>query len=134
MAATTLFQKSIVLTMAEHAHPAVAIAIRDGRVAAVGTEAEAEETAGRDADFAHQTVDLADEFGSKTAVVLKPATFCTPVDENGGGIKDPSAHLACYRIKDRGARPAPEAGAIHNQFGDESLTGARSLCVPSTLP
>ena len=85
--------------------------------------------------FAHQTVDLRDEFGTKTAAVLKPTTFCTAVDEDGQGVKDAGAHLTCYRIKDQGSGPAPQSVAIHNQFGDESLTlvGARTLCVPSSL-
>jgi len=48
--ATILFRHGTVLTMAERAQPAAAIAIRDGRVAAVGTLSEVTRAAGPDAD------------------------------------------------------------------------------------
>jgi polyvinyl alcohol dehydrogenase (cytochrome) len=85
--------------------------------------------------FSRRTVSVADEFGTTHPAVLKPSTLCNAVDKNNEGVKDPSVHLACYKIKD-----APRLGAhqiaIHNQFGDENLTAlrGRTLCVPSTLP
>jgi len=86
--------------------------------------------------FSRRTVNVADEFGSTHTAVLKPSALCNAVSKNNEGVKDPSVHLTCYRIKDLGAPSSPHQVAIHNQFGDENLTAlhSRTLCVPSTLP
>lgn len=69
--------------------------------------------------------------------LVKPAHLCTPVDKNGEGIKNETAHLMCYSARSstgpainvhrRGIR-------INNQFGPNKLvaTHAHELCVPST--
>jgi len=82
--------------------------------------------------FPRRSVMLADRFGSTTAAVVQPATFCSPVDKNGEGIPDAGAALACYKIASRGASRR-RAVAVRNQFGDQTLavTRARGLCVPS---
>jgi hypothetical protein len=86
--------------------------------------------------FARQTVTLADQFGLRNTTVLKPDSICNPVDKNGEGIKDPTAHLACYRIRDvAGQIPSGrQRVASSDQFGAKSLglLGARTVCVPST--
>jgi hypothetical protein len=44
-----------------------------------------------------RTVTLQDEFLTTSSAVLTPVTLCAPVDKNGEGINDPSAHLICYK-------------------------------------
>ena len=44
-------------------------------------------------------VDLEDQFGVLPGVrVEEPELFCNPVDKNGEGISDPTAHPTCYEI------------------------------------
>jgi acyl-homoserine lactone acylase PvdQ len=83
--------------------------------------------------FARRTVTLEDEFGLRTTSVLKPYTLCNPVDKNGEGITDQTAHLACYRIKERPPL-VPGPLAVADQFGAATMTlsRTRTLCVPST--
>src|SRR5205823_114349 len=63
-------------------------------------------------------------------------TFCTAVDENGRGFRNPAAALGCYRIKDAGGQPrfVRRDVAIDGEFGSETATVTRGcvLCVPST--
>jgi S-formylglutathione hydrolase FrmB len=77
-------------------------------------------------------VTLADRFGSRGATVVRPESYCTPVDKNGEGITDPDTQLVCYKVVPR--RPSSKRSvAERNQFGDQLLTvaGPRTLCVPS---
>jgi hypothetical protein len=82
-----------------------------------------------------RSVLLIDAFGSKNTIVLKPDSFCNPVDKNGEGITDATAHLTCYRIRDANgqARFAQQSLSLQNQFGSGSLLAVipRVLCVPS---
>ncbi|MGH7894302.1 MAG: DUF7450 family protein, partial [Candidatus Binatia bacterium] len=73
--------------------------------------------------FTQRDVGLQDQFESKLTTVIRPDSFCTPVDKNGEGISDPSAHLECYRIKDAPAQPpfAPREIVADNQFGLQPL-------------
>jgi len=68
--------------------------------------------------------------------VLQTTTVCNPVDVNGAGILDPAAHLTCHQIRDVPGQPYFQARdvVVDNAFGTETLTvsGAQSLCVPST--
>jgi len=82
--------------------------------------------------FAATTVNIVDQFGTSTAAVTKFDTLCNPVDKNGEGIKDSTAHLQCYKIKDA-PKAAKRTITSTNQFGsaDLGLAGARTLCVPS---
>jgi hypothetical protein len=58
---------------------------------------------------------LKDQFEEVTAEVLKPVSFCTPVDKNTEGIVDQATHLEGYKIKQpKGARPGDLE--IQNQF------------------
>jgi len=46
------------------------------------------------------TVTLVDQFDQpKTYIVEKPTRLFVPVDKNGEGIKNPGAHLICYKVK-----------------------------------
>jgi hypothetical protein len=86
--------------------------------------------------FQPLNVFLEDQFEDKDTRVLKPDTLCNPVDKNGGGIIDPTAHLKCYDIKDvSGQTPFDGRDVIVvDQFGTEELTlgKPRTLCVPAT--
>ena len=81
------------------------------------------------------TVD--DQFGTLVVSVKKPLDLCVPVDKNGEGILDPTAHLLCYKIRQtslpffRGIAPI----FINNQFGASTISvdHLRELCVPSTV-
>jgi len=83
-----------------------------------------------------ETVTVTDEFLDHTAVDLKrPLHYCVPTDKNGSGIKDATSHLTCYqaRVRRVGGFHPPNAVAIDNQFGPDSLSSFRAteLCVPS---
>jgi cysteine-rich repeat protein len=77
-------------------------------------------------------LNLVDQFGSASTVVHGAERLCNPVDEDGAGVSDPTAHLMCYDL-------AGEPGfvrrsvVIRNRFGDQTLTLVRpdSLCVPA---
>jgi uncharacterized repeat protein (TIGR01451 family) len=88
--------------------------------------------------FDPRQVVLTDQFNTERVNVVRPEAFCAPVDKDGSGINDPSAHLACYKIRDvRGdefpkfERRRVEAG---DQFGIHSLLlkKTRTLCLPSS--
>ncbi len=78
------------------------------------------------------TVNVADQFGSRTFFVKKPVTLCVPVDKNGEGIKHPDAYLTCFRGK---AEPRTSVAGVqvNNQIGETVLDLRREgeLCVPS---
>src|SRR5712691_431471 len=84
--------------------------------------------------FTPQQVTLVDQFGTEQPTVQTPFRFCNPVDKDGGGILDPTAHLNCYTIFNRGG-PAfrNRKVTVSNQFGEQELTLVRpySLCVPA---
>jgi hypothetical protein len=81
-------------------------------------------------------IPLADQFGSGIAEVEDPQFLCNPVDKNGGGIVDPTAHLACYEIDDEDDSESEDAEwevLVENQLGMQMLEVEDSelLCVPS---
>ncbi|MBI4516928.1 MAG: LamG domain-containing protein, partial [Deltaproteobacteria bacterium] len=94
--------------------------------------------------FEPRKVTLWDQFQleTKSTMVRRPVSLCTPVDKNGEGISDPTALLTCYRIgDDSGGEQTGDHGSntrditLHNQFGDDALTllsWPHRLCVPST--
>jgi hypothetical protein len=85
--------------------------------------------------FTPQIVTLADQFENKVTRVLSPLNLCNPVDKNGEGITDATAHLTCHRISDVAGQPKFVARdvLVDNQFGQQTLTVSRaqSLCLPS---
>jgi hypothetical protein len=88
--------------------------------------------------FDSRQVVLTDQFNTERVNVVEPEAFCNPVDKNGQGIQDPTAHLTCYRIRDVRGDEFPrfreqrvEAG---DQFGTNSLLARETstLCLPSS--
>jgi hypothetical protein len=81
--------------------------------------------------FLERDVTLTDQFGTTTARVRRAQRLCNPVDKNGEGIADTTAHLMCYNI----AEPhfAPRNVIVQDQFGEHALTVNRpdSLCLPA---
>ena len=84
-----------------------------------------------DGKFAKRDVDLEDQFATTVASVLTPRRFCNPVNKNGEGINDPTAHMMCYRITE--PRLQRRQVVVENQFGVQTLTVLRAydLCVPA---
>jgi len=62
---------------------------------------------------------LADQFEEGLVNVKKPIELCTPVDKDGGGIRDPETHLEAYRIeRAKGELPhARRTVVVQDQFG-----------------
>ena len=83
--------------------------------------------------FTPRVVTLADRFGTRSVMLARPDTLCNPVDKNGEGIVDATAHLECYRPKR--AASAGTTVTVANQLGVQAfgLTRVRSVCVPSEL-
>jgi hypothetical protein len=81
--------------------------------------------------FKQQKVKLADQFGVSTAVLLREAFLCTPVEKNGEPIKDKDDHLLCYIVE--GGKNAGKKVETVNQFGKAILQvgGTVQVCVPS---
>jgi hypothetical protein len=77
-------------------------------------------------------VRLSDEFGERSAELVRTTRFCNAVDKSGEGINDPTAHLTCYKIR----RSAPVKAQVisTDAFGELQLNLRRrtnELCVPS---
>ena len=83
------------------------------------------------AKFAKRNVALEDQFETTVASVLTPRRFCNPVDKNGEGINDSTAHMMCYKITE--PRFQRRDVVVENQFGVQTLTVLRpyDLCVPA---
>lgn len=85
--------------------------------------------------FKPQSVSLGDQFQSATAKLVRPLTLCTPVSKNAEKVRFPQAHLKCYGISARSAKPkkGEVAVTVTNQFGTQKLTvlGLRTLCAPT---
>jgi hypothetical protein len=76
-------------------------------------------------------VDLVDQFVQSQPTVLKTIRFCNPADKNDEGIRDPTAHLACYKIREFGFQR--RMVRVTNQFGVQTLivTRPETLCLPA---
>jgi cysteine-rich repeat protein len=87
-------------------------------------------------DRVRRLVTLTDEVGQDQLIVMRADAVCNPVDKNGEGILDPSAHLVCYTIaiKESPATFSRRQLTLENQFGLLSIpvTRPRTVCVPST--
>ena len=98
--------------------------------------------------FQPVSVTLEDQFGFAVGTVEQPEALCNPVDKNGEGINDPTAHLTCYKVTlDPGTPKLPEIVVeTEDQFGQLTLQlgakpkksmkgnfvkGLPTLCVPS---
>ena len=86
--------------------------------------------------FVSRTVTLVDQFESKLTVALRPQALCNPVDVDGAGSGDPTAHLECYRVRDAAGQPrfAARSVALGDAFGAAAQRALRprTLCLPST--
>ena len=85
--------------------------------------------------FARRGATLTDAFGTTNAAVVKPQAFCDAVDQAGTGIRDASARLVCYKIRDGAAQPGllPRDAIVANELGTETLTAVKAtmLCLPA---
>jgi hypothetical protein len=79
-----------------------------------------------------RTVTLADQFVTTRTHTVSVVRICNPVSKNGGTVRKPTAHLACYSIRDINESRV-RAVTVRNQFGVARLSvgRGRSLCVPS---
>jgi hypothetical protein len=88
--------------------------------------------------FDPRRVILTDQFNKERVNVVRPEAFCTPVDKDGSGINDPTAHLTCYKIRDVRGDEFPkfrkQRVEVGDQFGTHSLLlkKTRTLCLPSS--
>jgi hypothetical protein len=88
--------------------------------------------------FDPRQVVLTDQFNTERVNVVRPEAFCNPVDKDGSGINDPSAHLACYKIRDVRGDEFPKFEQrrveVGDQFGTHTLLlkKTRTLCLPSS--
>jgi len=83
---------------------------------------------------------IADDSGSLDLTVLRPTSFCNPVDVDRHGIVDPAAHLTCYKVESSGPdarkrRRDKRMVVAHDSFGTHNLAVGtpQRLCVPSEL-
>jgi hypothetical protein len=79
---------------------------------------------------------VVDQFQERIYDVQKPGSLCTPVDLEGGGIKNPETHLMCYRVKPAKGEPKHDMVTginINNELGPLQLDTIKEeeLCVPS---
>jgi hypothetical protein len=85
-----------------------------------------------DGDDIDVIVSLQDQFDlePKDFLVKEAELFCNPVDKNGEGILDETAHLTCYEIKDE---EVEREVLVQNQLDKQflELVEAELLCVPS---
>jgi hypothetical protein len=83
--------------------------------------------------FARQKVTITDRFQTAAVTATRRLAFCSPVDQDGSGIPDPSAHLTCYRVL--GGSRAVGSVVVNDVFGTQTLTlgGLDRLCVPSDI-
>jgi EGF domain-containing protein len=81
--------------------------------------------------FIKQNVTLADEFRSISTKAERPVSLCNPVNKNGEGIADSTAHLECYKLTDKPF--TTRFVTTQDQFGALTLEvkNPATLCVPS---
>jgi cysteine-rich repeat protein len=93
-------------------------------------------TASGQPKFAARQVTLADEFGVKQTMVLKPFQFCDVTDVNGEGTVSAAARLQCYKIKYAlgESRFTRRTIAAADQLASERLSLQRPdfVCAPAT--
>jgi hypothetical protein len=88
--------------------------------------------------FDPRQVVLADQFNTQRVNVVRPETFCNPVDKDGSGINNPAGHLTCYKIRDVRGDEFPkfrkQRVEVSDQFGTHTLLlkKIRTLCLPSS--
>ena len=95
-------------------------------------------TGGTPLPAANRKVDVSDQFTQPAKIITlkKPRHLCVPVDKNGEGIKNPAAHLLCYKASPARGEPKhlPRVGLfVNNQLGPLRLNTRREneFCVPT---
>ena len=88
--------------------------------------------------FQPRIVTVQDQFETRTGTLVKPILFCNPVDKNGEGIINPSAHQTCYKFLYDGTPFVSPTVNVLDQFGAldlHTMAGtcreSDMLCVPS---
>jgi hypothetical protein len=88
--------------------------------------------------FQPRTVTVQDQFETRVGTLIKPLLFCNPVDKNGEGILNPSAHQTCYKFQADGSPFVSPTVNVLDQFGAldlRTIAGtcrkADMLCVPT---
>ena len=83
--------------------------------------------------FRRAEIPVETQFGSVTVDIKRPLHLCAPVDKNGEGVRDPIAHLMCYRVCGPAATVRPEVFTRNQIQSDAFLVyGVRELCVPAS--
>jgi hypothetical protein len=85
-------------------------------------------------EFATTRIDVADQFGSRAAIVGRPTQLCAPAVVNSRPVADSFAHLTCHPIK-LSLRASARMSVKTQQFGvlTATLVRAIELCVPSSV-
>jgi len=87
------------------------------------------------AHFEQRVVTLTDQFVSRDVILQGPIAVCNPVDKNGEGIIDETAHLTCYRLGRDKSGTKLRVVTTEDQFGEVEMQvkigDGETLCVPS---
>ncbi len=84
------------------------------------------------APFLRRYAQIEDAFGTSSANLLKPDSFCTPVGIDGAPRLDPGARLTCYKTSGvRGV--AKRRVGLSDVFGERTVdvVKPKTLCVPT---
>lgn len=81
--------------------------------------------------FRQRRVRLADQFGRRAPTLLRVELLCTPVSKNRGVVRNPRAHLVCYRESKQAGRN--RGVIVSNQLGRfrGTVRAPLRLCLPS---
>lgn len=81
------------------------------------------------------SVTAQDQFGFRTLDNFRPKHLCVATDKNGEGVKNPGAHLLCYRVSPQPKLHSTDGVQVHDQFGeaDIEVSRERDFCLPSTI-
>ncbi len=78
--------------------------------------------------FQYRAIEIADQFGTRSARIARPFELCAPVSKQGEGIQDPEAHLTCYKLVTRQRDPWRLLGDI-----DQFTPGSDGTFFPENL-
>jgi hypothetical protein len=87
--------------------------------------------------FQRRTVELSDDFESRTTLVRRPDSICNAVAVDAGTVLDPTKHLACYKIKNTAGQAAHvrQDVSLATPFASAAATTVKPslLCVPARV-
>jgi hypothetical protein len=83
--------------------------------------------------FTRRAIALADAFGDRSALAVKPQQVCSAAGIDGEPAADPSAYLTCYRVSGVSPKPVARNVAITNDLGPSALTTSKlsMVCLPA---